>query len=108
MHSINMVISHIPMVLAIERDKPAPKHRPYMMLTGNYGGHMGFATDPPYCVTYAAEYKHTDEPSKMTFCELSNHSFAMAASNMVVWRLLSVANWDPVERKLTSGGAFSS
>ena len=60
MHSLDMVISHICAVLAIECDKPAPKHRVYMMLIGNYGGHMAFAMDPPYCVAYAAEYKHTD------------------------------------------------
>ena len=36
-------------VLAIERDKPTPKCRVYMMLIGNYGGHMAFAMDPPYC-----------------------------------------------------------
>ena len=65
---------------------------------------MAFTTDPPYCVAYAVEYKHTDNPSEMTFCDPSNHGFAMAASNMVVWRLLSVANWDPAERKLTLGG----
>ena len=59
MHSIDMVISHICVVLAIKRYEPAPKCRAYMMLIGNYGGHMVFATDPPYCVTYAAEYKHT-------------------------------------------------
>ena len=84
MHSIDTVISHICSVLAIEHDKPAPKHRAYMMLIGNYGGHMAFATDPLYCVAYAAEYKHTNDPSKMTFCNPSNHGFTMVASNMVV------------------------
>ena len=39
----------------------------------------------------------------MTFHDPSNHGFDVAASNMVVWRLLSVTNWDPAERKLTSG-----
>ena len=108
MHSIDMVISHIHTVLAIERDKPTPKCRVYMMLIGNYGGHMAFTTDPPYCVAYAAEYKHTnDNPSKMTFCEPSNHGFTMTASNMVVCRgYWSVANWDPVEKKLTTGGCL--
>ena len=67
MHSINMVISHIRMVLATECAKPAPKCRAYMMLIGNYGGHMAFTMDPPYCIAYAAEYKHTDDPSRMTF-----------------------------------------
>ena len=105
-HSVNMVITHIHMVLASERDKAAPKHRAYMMLIGNYGGHMAFATDPPYCVVYAAEYKNTDDPSKMTFHEPSNHGFTMVASNMVVRRLLSVPNWVPAERKLTTGGCL--
>ena len=74
------------------------------MFIGNYGRHMAFATDPPYCVAYATEYKNTDDPSKMTFREPLNHGFAMVASNMVVRRLLSVPNWDPAERKLTTGG----
>ena len=106
MHSIDTVISHICTVLATKCDKLTPKHRAYMMLIGNYGGHMAFAMDPPYCVAYAAEYKHTNDPSKMTFCEPSNHSFAMTASNMVVWQLLSVVNWNPAERKLATGGCL--
>ena len=66
----------------------------------------GFHHRPPYCVVYPAEYKNTDDPSKMTFCEPLNHGFAMVASNMVVRRLLSVPNWDPAERKLTTGGCL--
>ena len=104
MCSIDMVISHIRVVLAIGHDKPAPKCRAYMMLIGNYGGHMAFTMDLPYCIAYAAEYKHTDNPSRMTFHEPSNHGFAMTASNLVVQQLLSVVNWNPAERKLTTGG----
>ena len=104
--SVNMVITHIHAVLASEHDKASPKHRAYMILIENYGGHMAFATDPPYCVAYAAEYKNTDGPSKMTFREPLNHGFAMVANNMVVRRLLSVPNWDPAERKLTTGGCL--
>ena len=51
--SVHMVIDHIHVVLASERNKASPKHRAYMMLIGNYGGHMAFAMDPPYCVAYA-------------------------------------------------------
>ena len=65
---------------------------------------MAFATDPPYCVAYAADYKNTDNPSKMTPHEPLNHAFAMTARNMVVRKLLSVPNWEPAERKLTVGG----
>ena len=74
-----------------------------MMLIGNYGGHMGFATEPPYCVAYAAEYRDKD-PSKMTPREPINHSYAMVSDKMIVRRLLSVPNLDPSERKRTKGG----
>ena len=101
-----MVITHIRMVLASEHDKASPKRRVYMMLIGNYGRHMAFAMDPPYCVAYAVEYKNTADPSKMTFCDPLNHGFTMVASNLVVRRLLSVPNWDPAERKLITGGCL--
>ena len=42
----------------------------------------------------------------MTFSEPSSHSFAIIASSMVVRRLLSVANWDPAERTLTTEGCL--
>ena len=64
---------------------------------------MAFATDPPYCVVYAMDYKNND-PSKMTPHEPLNHMYTMVTSNMVVRRLLSLLNWEPVERKLTKGG----
>ena len=102
--SINMVIESIHSILNTERKKSLLKHRAYMMLIGNYGGHMAYATDPPYCVVYAADYKNTSDPSKMTTCEPLNHAYAMVTSNMMVRRLLSLPNWEPVERKLTKGG----
>ena len=59
-----MVIDHIWAVLAVKHKKDSPRCRAYMMLIGNYGGHMAYATDPPYCVVYATDYKNTDDPSK--------------------------------------------
>ena len=64
---------------------------------------MAFATEPPYCVAYAAEYRDKD-PSKMTPREPENHSYVMVSDKMIVRRLLSVLNWDPSERKCTKGG----
>ena len=63
--SINMVIESIRSILDTNCKKSHPKCRAYMMFIGNYGGHMAFATDLPYCVAYAADYKNND-PSKMT------------------------------------------
>ena len=56
--SVHMVIDHIRVVLASEHDKASPKHQAYMMLIGNYGRHMAFATDPPYCVVCRGIQKH--------------------------------------------------
>ena len=75
----------------------------YMVLIGNYGGHMAFATDPPYCVAYSTEYK-TNDPSQMTPCHTQNHPYAMVTTNMIVRRLLSLPNWEPTVRKQTKGG----
>ena len=74
-----------------------------MMFIGNYGGHMAFTTDPPYCVAYAADYQNKD-PAKMTPCKPLNHTYAMVTDNMMVRRLLSLLNWEPTERKHTKGG----
>ena len=101
--SISAMVESVCSVLKTEGDKHHPKRRAYMMLIGNYGGHMAFATEPPYCVAYAADYQSKD-PSKMTPRETLNHMYAMVTDNMMVRRLLSVPNWDPSERKHTKGG----
>ena len=61
--NIKKVIKTICSVLQSECKKNPMKHRVYMVLIGNYGGHMAFATDPPYCVAYSADYK-TDDPTQ--------------------------------------------
>ena len=99
-----MVIDSICSILNTEHKKSLLKCRAYIMLIWNYGGHMAYATDPPYCVAYAADYKNTSDPSKMTPCEPLNHTYAMVTSNIVVRRLLSLPNWEPAERRLTKGG----
>ena len=75
--SIPVVMDSICLVLASECKKSPLKCRAYMMLIGNYGGHMAFATDPPYCVAYATDYKITNDPSKMTPHECLNHAYTM-------------------------------
>ena len=97
------MIESVRSVLKTEGNKDRPKCRVYMMLIGNYGGHMAFTTESPYCVRYAADYQNKD-PSKMMPRNTLNHAYAMVTDNMMVRRLLSVPNWDPTERKHTMGG----
>ena len=101
--SISTMIESVHSILKTENKKDCPKCRVYMMLIVNYGGHMAFTTEPSYCVSYAADYQSKD-PSKMTPRETSNHPYATVTDNMMVRRLLSVLNWDPVERKCIKGG----
>ena len=64
---------------------------------------MAFATEPPYCAAYAAEYRDKD-PSKMTPRDPENHWYVMASKKMIVRRLLSMPNWEPSEKKRIKGG----
>ena len=99
--SISVMIESVHSVLKTEGNKDCPKHRAYMMLIGNYGGHMAFTTEPPYCVAYAADYQNKD-PSKMTPHETLNHTYAMVTDNMMVRRLLSVPNWEETHQGWSS------
>ena len=101
--SITVMIESVRSVLKSEGYKDHPRRRAYMMLLGNYGGHMAFATEPPYCVAYTTDYENKD-PSKMTPRETLNHAYTMVTNNMMVRRLLSVPNWDPMDRKHIKGG----
>ena len=104
--SIQVIMDSIHLVLASKHKKSLLKCRAYMMLIGNYGRNMAFATDPPYCVAYAMDYKNTNDPFQNDTHKPLNHAYAIVTSNMVVRRLLSVPNWEPVERKLTAGGCL--
>ena len=101
--SVGTVLKSIRSVLKSEADKQCPHRRAYMMLIANYGGHMAFATEPPYCVAYAAEYRDKD-PSKMSSREPENHWYVMVSEKMIVRRLLSIPNWEPSEKKRIKGG----
>ena len=101
--SISTMIESVRSILKTKGNMDHPKCRAYMMLLGNYGGHMAFTTEPPYCVAYAADYLNKD-PSKMMPRDTLNHMYAMVTNNMMVRRLLSVPNWDPTERKHIKDG----
>ena len=101
--SVAKVLKSIRSILKSEGDKQHPHRWAYMMLIANYGGHMAFATEPPYCVAYAAEYRDKD-PSRMTPRDSENHWYVTVSEKMVVRRLLSVPNWEPPERKRIKGG----
>ena len=97
------MINTIRSILTTEHEKNPMKRRVYMALVGNYGGHMAFATDPPYCAAYPVDYK-TSDPSQMTPHHTQNHPYAMVTTNMIVRRLLSLPHCEPADRRQTIGG----
>ena len=101
--NISTVIDTIRSILKTEHQKVLMRRRVYMVLIGNYGGHMAFPMDPPYCVAYSVDYK-TDDPTQMTPRHTHNHLYAMITNNMIVRRLLSSPHWEPTARKETKGG----
>ena len=91
--SIGTALKSIRSVLKLEGDKQRPHRWAYMMLIANYGRHMAFTTEPPYCVAYAAEYWDKD-PSRMTSRDPENHWYVTVSEKMIVRWLLSVPNWE--------------
>ena len=45
----------------------------YVMLIRNYGGHMAFTTDPPFCLVYPGKYYNMKDPCIMMICNPENH-----------------------------------
>ena len=43
------------------------------MIIGNYGGHLAYATDPPFCVAYPLDFVNKKDPAAMTFRTHDNH-----------------------------------
>ena len=64
------------------------------MIVGNYGRHMAFAMDPPFCTAYSLDFIHKDDPAKMTFRNQQNHPVSFTADGLMVCQLLT---WDCTE-----------
>ena len=62
--------------------------RTFCIIVGDYGGHMGFATDPPFCMAYPLSFVHKDDPAQMTFRSQQNHPISFTADVLLVRQLL--------------------
>ena len=80
-----------------------PMVRMYAMLLGNYGGHMGYATDPPFSMAYPLKFVKKDNPGAMTFWNPDNHPVTFMVNAMVVCWLL-MWDWPEHEYMRTNHG----
>ena len=68
-------------------------------IVGNYGRHMAFATDPPFCMAYPLHFVHKNDPAQMTFRSQQNHPISFTVDSLLVHQLLvhgivhSVSTW---------------
>ena len=83
-------------------------HCTYVMLIRNYGGHIAFATDSPFYLTYLAEYNDTKDPCTMMIQNPENYLATMLAEDMVLCRFLALNNLAPNCTRIIVEGVFSS
>ena len=56
----------------------------YCMIIGNYSGHMGYATEPPFCVAYPLEFINKKNHAAMTFRNQDNQRVAFMGMEMII------------------------
>ena len=71
--TMGKLFSYVHDTLKFERASSTPQVRTYCMIFGNYGGHMAYATDSPFCVAYPLEFIDKKDPGTMIFWNPDNH-----------------------------------
>ena len=71
-----------------ERQSSEPVCRTICTIMGNYGGHMAFAMEPPFCTTYPLHFADTDDPAQMTFRNQQNNPVSFTGDGLMVGQLL--------------------
>ena len=61
------LIKYAHSLMQAEGQSSEPVHRTICTIMGNYGRHMAFTMDPPFCITYPLYFSETDYPTQMTF-----------------------------------------
>ena len=72
-------------------DRPSSPNacKTYCIIVGDYGGSMGFATEPPFCMAYPLSFANRDVPMWMTFWHPQNHPCSFTADVLLVHQLLA-------------------
>ena len=89
--TIMKLIKYACSLMEAEGQSSEPMRRTICTIVGNYGGHMAFTTDPPFCMAYPLHFVHTDDPTQMTFRSQQNHPVSFTGDGLLVHQLLV---WD--------------
>ena len=73
----------------LREDRPSSSNacKMYCIIVGDFGGSMGFATEPPYCTAYPLSFANRDDPAQMTFRHPQNHPCSFTADVLLVHQL---------------------
>ena len=86
--TIMKLIKYTQSLMEAEGQSSEPVHRTICTIVGNYGRHMAFATDPPFCMAYPLCFVHKDDPTQMTFWNQQNHPVSFTGDCLMVRQLL--------------------
>ena len=72
-------------------DGPPSDHarKTFCIIVGDYGGSMGFATDPPFCAAYPLSFANKEDLARMNFRNPQNHPASFSADILLVCQLLA-------------------
>ena len=98
--TIPHLIKYAHSLMELEGQSTEPKHRTFCVIMGNYGRHMAFATDLPFCTAYSLEFIVKEDPAQMTFRNQQNHPVSFTRDGLLVHQLLM---WDFPECEYVDG-----
>ena len=87
--SIPDLIRYACSLMEVKGQSAAPVHRMYCMIVGNYGRHMAFAMDPPFCMVYSLDFVNEDDPAKMMIRNQENHPVSFTTDGLIICQLLA-------------------
>ena len=85
---ITKLITYARSQLAEDRPSSPNACKRYCIIVGDYGGSMGFATEPPFCTAYPLSFADKDDPMQMTFQHPRNHPCSFTADVLLICQLL--------------------
>ena len=87
-NDITKLIMHTHSLLA-GRQSSDNACRTFCIIMGDYGSHMGFATDLLFCTAYPLSFVHKDDPTQITFKSQQNHPTFFTVDVLMVCQLLA-------------------
>ena len=88
-NDITKLIMHACSMMKVDWQPSENMCRTFCIIVGDYGSHMGFATDLLFCTAYPLSFVHKDDPAQMTFRSQQNHPTSFTADVLLVHQLLT-------------------